>query len=224
MSDLAAPTAKRLQRPSWKDHRLLLGVILVLVAGTLGARLVASADDRTPYYVAAVNLVAGERVTADSFKRADVALADGVGRYVSADAPVPDGKVLLRDIRAGELVPASALGAPGTVDLQRVTVRADAVSTAGLQRGHRVDVYVTPDTAHRAVGDEKPPQTSRLLSEVAVVDVLPVEGGFGAAAMTSVQLHVPADRVRTVVEAVDQGAKLTLVPVTGPRTGAETHD
>lgn len=219
MSELATPTAKRLERPSWKDHRLLLGIILVLLAGTLGARLVATAGDRTPYYVAAVDLLAGERVTADVFKRADVALGDGAGRYVSAGGPPPAGKVLLRDIRAGELVPASALGAPETVDVQRVTVRADAVSTAGLQRGHRVDVYVTPDTVHRVVGDEKPPQTSRLLSEVAVVDVLPVEGGFGAAAMTSVQLHVPADRVRTVVEAVDQGAKLTLVPVMGPLRG-----
>lgn len=220
MSELAAPTAKRLQRPSWKDSRLLVGVILVLLAATLGARLVASADDRTPYFVAADNLVAGERVMADSFTRVDVALVDGMGQYVPADARAPEGKILLRDIRAGELVPASALGVPGDVDVQRVTVRADAVSTAGLDRGQRVDVYVTPDPAGRGIQDEKQAQTSRLLTAVAVVDVLASQGGFGGTATTSVQLYVPADQVMAVVEAVDHQAKLTLVPVRGSAAGA----
>ena len=222
MGELAVPTAKRLRKPSWKDSRLLVGVILVIAAGTLGARLVASADDRMPYFVAVENLVAGEVVTAGSFQRVDVALADSLGRYVPADAPVPEGRIMLRDILAGELVPTTALGSPGDVDVQRVTVPADGQSTAGLERGQRVDLYVTPDSNRRVTDASTPRRTSRLLQAVAVVDVRAADGGFGATATTSVQLYVPAEHVRAVIEAVDQDAKITLVPVKGPVNGPVT--
>ncbi|MEO6999355.1 MAG: hypothetical protein ABI112_14840, partial [Terracoccus sp.] len=60
MTELAKPVAKRLQRPSWRDSRLLVGVLLVLVAATLGAKAVASTDDRVPMWVASGDLVAGD--------------------------------------------------------------------------------------------------------------------------------------------------------------------
>ena len=39
-----------MQRPSWRDSRLLVGVLLVLAATALGAKAVASADDRIGTY------------------------------------------------------------------------------------------------------------------------------------------------------------------------------
>lgn len=222
MTELAAPTAKRLQRPSWRDGRLLVGVVLVLLAATLGARVVASADERLAYFVAAEDLVAGQPVSASSFKRVDVALADAMSRYLQADAPVPTGRVLVRDVRAGELVPAAALGAEAEVSVQPVTVRADSVSTAGLASGQRVDVYVTPkeSTTSPSPGDAAAARTTRLLSGVAVVAVLTSDGGFGTAATTSVQLYVPRTDVQGVIAAVDSEAKVTLVPVLGASTGS----
>ncbi|MDC5696806.1 hypothetical protein OO014_06010 [Intrasporangium calvum] len=224
MSELAAPTAKRLEKPSWRDSRLIVGVILVLASAALGARLVATADNRTPYYVAVENLVAGDRVTASTFRPVEVALADGMGGYLRADAPIPQGKLITRDLQAGELVPSSALGEPGEVDVQRVTVRTDAVATAGLDRGQRVDVYVTTDDATPGSGDEASAGTTRLLDGVAVVGVHASEGGFGAAARTSVQLYVPAAEVQAVVEAVDHDAKITLVPVSGGGVASGADD
>src|SRR3954454_17644522 len=89
MTELARPSAKRLQRPSWRDSRLVVGLLLVVVAATLGAKAVASADDRVPVWVAAGNLVAGDEVQDASFVRADVQLADGMNAYLGADAPTP---------------------------------------------------------------------------------------------------------------------------------------
>src|SRR6478735_2729799 len=89
MTELASPSAKRLQRPSWRDSRLVVGILLVVVAATLGAKAVASADDRVPVWVAGSDLVAGDRVDASSFVRADVQLGDGTSRYLGADAPAP---------------------------------------------------------------------------------------------------------------------------------------
>src|SRR6478735_3788694 len=82
MTELARPTAKRLQRPSWRDSRLVVGVLLVLVAATLGAKAVASADDRVPVWAATDDLVAGDRVEASSFTRVDVLLGDGAVPYL----------------------------------------------------------------------------------------------------------------------------------------------
>lgn len=216
MTELARPTAKRLQRPSWRDSRLVVGVLLVIVAATLGAKAVASADDRVPVWVAATNLVAGDEVEPASFVRADVRLADGMNAYLGADAPAPVGSFMLRDVRAGELVPVAAVGDADVIDVQRVTVRADAMATSGLVRGSRVDVFVTPKAA--TTGDQ-PRATTKVLESAAVAAVLTSSGGFGSGSLTSVQIYVPADKVQALVEAVDGEAKLTLVPSVGAVTG-----
>ena len=217
MSELARPTAKRLQRPSWRDSRLVVGVLLVLLAATLGARAVASADDRVPVWVAAEDLVTGDPLDATSLARADVQLGDGAVPYLSAEAPAPKGSIVMRDVRAGELVPVSALGSPSDVEVQRVTVRADAASTAGLTRGTRVDVFVTPKAANGTAVTA--PRTTRLIEGAGVAAVSTTTGGLGANATTSVQLYVPTDSVQALVEAVDGDAKLTLVPAVGSAAG-----
>jgi len=218
MTELASPSAKRLQRPSWRDSRLLVGLLLVVVAATLGAKAVASADDRMPVWVAASNLVAGDKVEEASFARADVRLADGMNSYLAADAPPPTGSFMLRDVRAGELVPASAVGGADSVDVQRVTVRADAMSTTGLARGSRVDVFVTPKTSTQSDATTTT-RTKKVLESAAVAAVLTSTGGFGSGSMTSVQIYVPSDKVQPLVEAVDADAKLTLVPAVGAAAG-----
>ncbi|MEO7448508.1 MAG: hypothetical protein ABI336_09580 [Humibacillus sp.] len=217
MTELARPIAKRLQRPSWRDSRLVVGVLLVLLAATLGARAIASADDRVPMWVATGDLVSGDRVEASSFARADVQLGEGAVAYLSAMAPPPVGAFVVRDVRAGELVPASALGSATDVGVQRVTVRADAASTNGLARGSRVDVFVTPKATTGA--DAARPRTTRLIQGAGVASVSTTTGGLGANATTSVQLYVPADTVQKLVESVDGDAKLTLVPAVGSATG-----
>ena len=213
MTELAAPSAKRLQKPTWRDSRLLVGILLVLLAATLGAKAIASADDRQPYYVVADDLVPGDRVAMDSFKRVDVLLADGLTPYVAADAPPPVGRYVLRGLKAGELVPSSALGAADQVGVQRVTVRVDSVSAQSYAKGSLVDVYITPKAARGS--DAPTAKTERRLERVTVAAVLTDGGGFGANATTSVQILVPSDQVQTVIAAVEADAKVNLVPVAG---------
>ncbi|MEW1953964.1 hypothetical protein [Terrabacter sp. NPDC080008] len=217
MTELATPSAKRLQRPSWRDSRLVVGVLLILVAATLGAKAVASADDRTPMWVAAANLVAGDAVQEASFVRADVRLADGMDSYLSANAPAPTGSFMLRDVRAGELIPVSAVGGPDAVDVQRVTVRADAMSTNGLTKGSRVDVFVTPKAP--TTSDASRPATKKVLDSAAVAAVLTSSAALSSGSTTSVQIYVPSSKVQPLVEAVDADAKVTLVPSVGAVSG-----
>lgn len=214
MPDLHAPTAKRLKRPSWRDGRLLVGLLLVLLATTVGAKVIASADDRVPAYVARVALKPGDQLSPDNLTRVDIQLGDGMERYLSAAKGVPADSYTLREVRAGELVPASAVGGKDAVNVQPVTVQVDSLSASALVVGSVVDMYVSerqPGTTQTKYAD---PQ---LMLPSVSVSWLPAAGDrFGAGSSTApVQLLVPLDKVPAVIGALDNEARITLVPVPG---------
>jgi hypothetical protein len=129
--------------PGGRDLRLALGVALVLVSVVLGARLLASADDRTEVWALAAPLAAGTTVTEDDLVVVGVAL-DELGAYVAVGTEI-EGRVLARDVGAGELLPTGALADAAVQDRRLVTVPVDPLhAPPGLARGERVDVYVTP--------------------------------------------------------------------------------
>lgn len=222
MPDIATPKASRLQKPSWKDTRLLVGILLVLVATVLGSLTVAAADDRVPMYAASGQLVPGEPLGADRLTRVDVQLGDRSSRYLSATASLPANAYVLREVRPGELVPLSAVGSQSEVDLQPLTLVVDARSAAPLTVGSVVDVYVNPvDPKSNAGGRDF--TGAELALESVTVAGLPQTGGrlSGSEAERAVQVMVPKDRIQDLIGEVDLGAKVTLVPVPGSKLGGE---
>ncbi len=217
MAQLAEPTAKRLQRPSWRDARLLVGVVLVLLGTVLGARLIAVADDTTPMYAASTTIRPGDRLTADNLRRVDVQLGDESARYLGATSAVADDSYALREVPEGELVPASAVGSRSAVSVQPVTIEVDASSARGLPAGALVDVWVSPRDTQST--QERYLDATLTLQRVSVSPVNQDSGRFGAASSTmAVQLRVPRDKVAEVIAAVDKQARFTLVPVPGQGT------
>jgi len=214
VTELATPTAKRLQKPSWRDTRLLLGILLVLLATTLGAKVIASADDRVPMYAAAQPLKPGDALSVDNLKRVDVQLGDGVEAYLPAAAPIPPNSYALREVRPGELVPRSAVGGPDQVAVQPLTVEVEANSASGLVVGSVVDVWVSERDP--ASTQERYLDARLALERVSVARLPSEQNRFGAGAATAaVQILVPRAEVRTVIAAADRRARLTLVPVAG---------
>lgn len=206
-----ARPARRLERPGWKDLRLVVGLLLVLLSVAGGVRLVASLDDTTPVYAAARDLLPGQPVREGDLVPVHVRLGDTVGRYVDGGAPIGSGTHLVRAVSAGELVPSAALGTERQALDKTVSVPVDTVAARSLVQGAVVDVWVSrrdPDALGEAyLGPE-------LLLAGAVLDRVPAESsGLGAGlGRTSVQVVVPADRVGHVIAAVDQDARVTLVP------------
>ena len=183
--------ATRLQRPSWRDSRLIVGIVLVLLATALGAKAVASADDRVPRYAAATTLKPGDRLDAGTIVRVDVLLADSVAAYLSAQTDV---------------------------SLQPVTVRVDGDSVAGLISGSVVDVWVSPRDPESA--QERYLGAALGLHAVAVAWIPTDQGSFGVSTSSSaVTLLVPAADVQKLIAAQDARSRLTLVPVPGSLHG-----
>lgn len=219
MTDLPVPTARRLQPPGWRDPRLLVGVLLVLASVTLGSVVVAHADDRVPVYAARVALVPGQPVTEDDLRRVDVQLGPEQQRYLPAARALGTDRFVLRPVEPGELVPLTAVGGRDAVGVQPLTLIVDAGSAAALQVGSRVDVYVNPVDAE-AIGSEGGFTGPELALEDVSVSSLPrSDDGFGSSAGGDrpVQVMAPTSSVRGIIGHVDEGARVTLVPVPGGR-------
>lgn len=218
MAELPKPTAARLQTPSWRDTRLVVGVVLVLLSMTVGAKAIDAADDTVPMYAAAASLVPGQPVTQKDVKRVDVQLGVERKRYLAADHDIAPETFALRDVRPGELLPTSALGTRAAIDLKPVSVPVDGGGAAQLTAGSVVDVWVNardPSSAAEKYG--KPAKTLQAAPVARTPDTS--GGGLGAASgTTAVQIMVPEASVQALIAAIDQGARITLVPVPGSPT------
>jgi hypothetical protein len=204
-------SARRLQVPGWRDARLLVGVLLVLLSVAGGARLVTAMDDTSPVYAAARPLLPGEVVGADDLVTVRVRMGDPMQHYVDASQQLHPDTYVLRQVGAGELVPSTSLGSAKQATDKTVTVPVDPAAAGTLAVGDVVDVWVSRrDPGATGVAYLEP----ELLLEQAVVATVPSSGGALGVGVgrAAVQVVVPADRVGAVIASVDQEARVTLVP------------
>jgi hypothetical protein len=180
------PAPRRVRPPRWLDLRLLLGVLLVLGSVLLGARVVGAADATVPVWAAAGDLAAGSRLTADDLVPVDVRLDKSASAYLATGSH-PEGRTLNRAVRAGELVPRSALdGGTRLVDLA-LPVQAGFVPPS-LVRGELVDVYAVADSA--AAGKVAAGSVTPVVLEAPVQAVSGRSAGVLSSATTTVQVVV----------------------------------
>jgi hypothetical protein len=139
------PVPRRVKPPRWLDLRLVLGVLLVLGSVLVGARVVSAADATVPVWAASADLAAGTQIGADDLVAVDVRLDDAAKAYLSTSSR-PDGRMLARAVRAGELLPRSALGAASELVQLALPVQAGYVPP-GAERGQLIDVYAVADPA-----------------------------------------------------------------------------
>jgi hypothetical protein len=203
------PRAQRL-RTGHPDLRLVAGIVLVVLSVVLGSRLVAAADDRSDVWAVDAALGAGTVLGPDDVVAVRAALEDPAA-YLPADRDVL-GLVLLRDLGAGELLPASAVGEGRGGDRRLVTVPVDPLhAPPGLARGERVDVWITPPDAASAVGPAAQP---RLVLAAALVADPGQQDTTGLTDQLGIVLDVGAADAESAVAAARAG-DVDLVRVGG---------
>lgn len=209
---LAAAPAARLRRPSWRDTRLVVGVLLVLLSTAAGARIMAAADDTVGVWAASRTLPAGAALTDDALVVQRVRLPSGGNRYLEASALPAPGSVLLRPVGAGELVPRAALGKAADLKVRPVAIPLKGPVPSGLQAGGKVDVWVAARTGNAEAARYGTPE---LMVEAADVGGLKQDKGAFGGGERSVEVLVPTGSLSRLLAAMANGASLTLTPLPG---------
>lgn len=211
---LPEPAAGRLQRPSWRDGRLVAGLVLVLLAMIGGASALAHFDSTVEMLQATRTLVPGQQLGAGDVKAVKVRMEGRHAGYLRADGGLPKGQ-LVRAVQAGELLPTTAVGDATSLRQKTIALPASTGQSAILVAGSVVDLYVSAkQTATTGVTDFEDPKL--LISKVFVARISQAATGLGAgSADNSIQLQVPESQVPAVLAAVNKGAKIDLVPSAG---------
>lgn len=213
-ADPISPVAARLRRPSWRDPRLLAGLVMVAAAVAFGAWAVSAAEASIPVYVARDTLTPGEAISGDVLVVARVRLERSeAALYLAATGDPPTGLVALRTVARGELVPRSAVGAADSLDVRPVPVAVADAPSAGVIEGALVDLWVTG-----GAGDGAAVAGPRLLAEgLEVAEVTRPAGAFAVGGRTTVQVLVPTGSLPEVLGALatEDAVQVVLVPGSG---------
>lgn len=200
----SSPVAGRLRRPGWKDPRLLVGILLIVVAIVGVSAIVQGADRTVAYYAANATLTPGMVLEEGDLSIAHVRVADGT--YLAADATAePWGQVVTRVIEGGELVPASALASPTDFDGRPVAVVTTSPVAEDIVPGSQVDIWVT---AANGQGD---PVSSLVGEQLVVAEVVREDGAFSASRAPTVYVVVPSGEIQPLFEALAVDGDVSVV-------------
>lgn len=204
----ASPKASRLALPRWLDPKLLLGLLLVIVAMLLGARVFASADDTVAVYQVKAAMFTGDPLTADSVSVTRVHFAEGLvaDNYVNAAQPLPTGQVVNHDLRAGEMLTQGSVAPKVQTPTVELSVPISTGDISLVTKNSRIDVIVVPNST---TGTARVAPT-KVLSNVLVTSVPGGSGGAfssGSTAGSSITVRVnPA--TQTAFDSVKLAASL----------------
>ncbi|WP_426592709.1 hypothetical protein ACPPVS_13180 [Cellulomonas sp. McL0617] len=213
--DLPAPVAARLRRPGWRDPRLLAGVAMVAASVLLGSWVVRTAQATVPVYVSRGALVPGDRLEAGELSVVDVRLGTvNLNHYLRADRPLTDA-VVVRVVGRGELVPSSAIGDAGDLDLRPVSVTLEHTPSQDVTEGAQVDVWFTPTPPIGNEVDAVPTTPHQLATNLVVAQVTTQDGAFSVGGGTQVQVLVPSAQLPEILAALAADGTLDVVPVPG---------
>lgn len=198
--------AQRLKRPSWKDPRLLIGILLVLASVAAVVALVRSLDRTTSVYVAREDIAVGQRISVDDLAVRKVRLGVLESRYLTPAAGLPQHRHAQQLIHSGDLVPKSALDTADALDRKPVGLSVAEPLPDGAHVGSLVDVWVAkPDGPN---GYREP---VRVLIGAEISGVQTSSSALGAATDTRVHVLVDDERLPRLLAARANEAKIALV-------------
>jgi hypothetical protein len=202
----ASVAAARLKRPSWKDPRLLMGVLLVLVSVAGVVFLVNSADRTTEVYAAREGIAVGERLTPENVVRAKVRLGDTEQHYIPVASGLPADAVAVQRVGKDQLVPRSSLGRADDLDRKPVALTITEALPAQAVPGSRVDVWVARPDAKNGFSE---PQL--LLPGAEIAEVADGSTALGSTRTTVLMVLVEDSRMPALLGAQANDAKISVV-------------
>ncbi|MCZ2402786.1 hypothetical protein IV498_06190 [Paenarthrobacter sp. Z7-10] len=206
MSLRAPVAAGRLKKPTWKDPRLLVGILLVLASVASVVALVDGADTTIEMYAAKDTIVIGQSIQAGSLERVRVNLGDVRGAYWATAEELPAGQVAVRLVPRGELLAKASVGSVDALDRKPAALSVEEALPKEAVVGSRVDVWISmPDARNGYV----PP--TLLLPGAEISDLTPGSTALGGTRMTTLHVLVTDRQMPLLLGALANKAKVAVV-------------
>ena len=199
-------TGARMKKPSWKDPRLLVGVLLVLASVVGVVALVGSADRTTEVFAAREAIAVGQKLTPENISRVKVRLGDVEAHYVTAEAGLPEGQVAVQRIAKDQLVPRESLGSVDSLDRKPVAITVQEALPEQAVAGTRVDVWVSMPDARNGFAEPK-----LLLPGAEIAEVSQGSTALGASKSTVLMVLVGDAQMASLLGAQANEAKISVV-------------
>ncbi|ABY23361.1 conserved hypothetical protein [Renibacterium salmoninarum ATCC 33209] len=202
-----SPAAPRLKRPSWRDPRLLIGILLVLVSVAAVVVLVGGADKTVDVYAAKSDIAVGHTINQELLERVKVRLDEVQDHYFLASDIFPGNAVAARRIPHGDLVAKSSVDQPQALARNPVAPTLEEKLPIGAKVGSRVDVWVSlPDA--KTGGFVEP---RLLLPGVEISQLDSESNGLGSARTTTVYVLAGKPQLPQILGALASKAKVSVV-------------
>lgn len=206
MSNDAETAGARLKPPSWKDPRLLVGVLLVLASVVGVISLVGSADQTTEVYAAKDPIAVGEKLTTENVVRAKVRLGETEEHYITVEAGLPEGLVAVQRIGKSQLVPKESLAGVDALDRKPVALVIDEALPPQAVAGTRVDVWVAAPDARNGYSEPK-----LLLPGAEIAQVTDGSTALGSSRSTVLMVLATDSQLPALLGAQANKAKISVV-------------
>lgn len=199
----------------WGDVRLWVGVVVLVASMFIGARVMASGEERITVWRATQDLAVGSAVQA--VEPVVVPASTSLESY--AHGPQAPQGILIRPVGTGELLPQGAFGVPDVAPTRVVTVPVNPLHlAAGVNSGDQVDVWATPDDPAAASNPIKVVEHITV-SEVNR-DVVGTGGDIGVVLLVP-EVEIPA-LVRAMRTGVVDIVKVPLAQTSGAGSGSQS--
>lgn len=199
-------TAARLRRPSWKDPRLLMGILLVLVSVAGVVFLINGADRTTEVYAARDGIAVGEELTPENVVRVRVRLGETEQHYIPVESGLPEGVVAVQRIGKDQLVPRANLGAVDDLDRKPVAISIEETLPSQAVAGARVDVWVAQPDAKNGFSEPK-----LLLPGAEIAEVAEGSSALGSTKTTVLMVLAEDGQMPALLGAQANDAKISVV-------------
>ncbi len=206
----AAPTPRRFARPKWLNLRVVGGVLLVLAAVVIGARVIGASSQTASVWAADRNLAVGTVLAPGDLTVAEVNLGGNREHYLTPDSASLVGRTVISPLAAGELLAESAVQETGSGRVVAIGVTPDNMPP-GVDHGSTVDLYLTTGGA---AGAQDKATTELIGRDLTVQSVLaPATGGLSGATSNRYQLSVllPAETADKLVRILPTGDPIVVL-------------
>ncbi|MGJ9373965.1 hypothetical protein [Nesterenkonia sp. CF4.4] len=205
--------AQRLRRPSWRDPRLLAGVLIVVLSVSGVIALMTTQNRTTEVYAADRLLTVGDRFSTEDLRVVEVQIDELSEAYLLVADALPDGTEFIAMVDEGELIPRRALAEEDPQGRQAMTITVEHTLARGVEPGRLVDVWAADAGT---LGAQEEVQVEQIADGAQVSVITEPSTTFGAQERVTVELLVDPEELPGLLGATSSAATLSVVPVGAP--------